>query len=193
MKTLEREIKVIIPNSELPKYKQILENLAWPKETLQVNYYFDTEDFSLEASEKTLRIRQKHDKLMLQYKYYKSRKGAVRECTEFEREVVEFPKFISSILLPDYIVQDEDTEYKYVGSLVTKRVEYVIDGTIVSLDENYYLGKYDCEIEVESKELSKAQEVLGRLSIQQTSADLSLGKYSRFVREYKRLMHLEFP
>lgn len=123
---------------------------------------------------------------MLQYKYDKKYIGTEKTCKEFEKAIRTFPQYISSEDV-SVIGTLEDTEfYRYVGSLVTERLDYIYDEMDISLDKNYYLGKCDYEIEIEFKDYKKAERILELLSIIKTETQ-QMGKYSRFIKELQGL------
>jgi len=182
---IEREIKSIVSESTLLKYKNILDGLAENKRILQINYYFDTPDFQLNSLGNTLRIRQKGKQLMLQYKYEKQYTGLEKTCKEFETALNTFPQCILSKDLPCNELESV-LLYGYVGNLITERLDYIYAETIISLDKSYYLGKCDHEIEIEFQNYENAETILNFLSIENIETH-EMGKYNRFVKELQRL------
>ena len=182
---IEREIKSMATQTLMLQYKSILDNLVDPKRILQINYYFDTPDFQLNSLGNTLRVRQINNELVLQYKYDKHYNGTEKTCEEFEISIQALPLYILSNALPND-THNPALHYNYIGSLVTERLDYLYGQAIISLDKSYYLGKCDCEIEVEFQDYKMANEILRLLSIEEIET-FEMGKYSRFAREYKRL------
>jgi len=182
---IEREIKLLISEPMFIDYMNKLNSLVVCKRILQINYYFDTPDFQNYSLGRTLRIRQKDNQLLLQYKYNKQYSGFENMCNEFEIIVDTFPRDISSKDFPCNSM-DMANLYRYVGNLVTERFEYTYAKTIISLDKNYYLGKCDYEIEIEFQDYKQAEDLLKLLSIEKTKSHGD-GKYSRFVKEMLRL------
>ena len=182
---IEQEIKSIISESLLLKYKKILDGLTPHKRILQINYYFDSPDFRLNSLGNTLRIRQKENQLILQYKYEKQYTGIQKTCKEFEVELQRFPSHISSNDFPSDTI-DSDSLYKFAGNLITERLDYIYAETNISLDKSYYLGKCDYEIEIEFQDYNKAEAILKLLSIEKIESH-EMGKYNRFVKELQRL------
>lgn len=182
---IEQEIKSIISESMLLKYKNILDGVASHRRTLQINYYFDTPDFRLNSLGNTLRIRQKENQLMLQYKYEKKYTGIQKTCKEFEVALQRFPPYVSSNDFPCDAI-DSDSLYKFVGNLITERLDYIYVETNISLDKSYYFGKCDYEIEIEFQDYKKAEAILKLLSIEIIESH-EIGKYNRFVKELQRL------
>ena len=182
---IEREIKSLVSDGMLENFKNILDSVATPVRIVQINYYFDTPDLILNSSGNTLRIRQKKDGLLLQYKYDKQYTNKEKTCKEYEKSLTSFPLLIPSNDLPNF-APDSTIFFTPVGNLITERIDYIYNYTTVSLDENYYLGKCDNEIEVEFKQYEDAEKILKLLSIENIETS-DAGKYSRFVNELKRL------
>ncbi len=178
---IENEIKAIITKKQLMSYKEILDKLIGSQKKLQVNYYFDTEDLKLFKNGSTLRIRQINDNLKIQYKLDKEYVGLKRICKEYESSIQAFPKVLSLDIFED--LRACQTNYKYIGNLITERLDYFYDETIISLDTSYYLGKTDFEIEIEFEDDKKAENVLKILSIETLELQKN-GKYKRFITEY---------
>lgn len=182
---IEQEIKSLISESMFLKYKNILDGLTTYARILQINYYFDTPNFQLNSLGNTLRIRQKENQLMLQYKYEKQYTGIQKTCKEFEVALQRFPSYISSNDFPCGIIEP-DPSYRFVGNLITERLDYLYAETDISLDKSYYLGKCDYEIEIEYQDYKKAETILKLLAIEKTELH-DMGKYNRFVKELQRL------
>ena len=176
---IEHEVKKIVAKSTLQKYKKILDGLTASKKSLQVNYYFDTPNFMLYTFGRTLRVRQKESELVLQYKYDKHYTGKERICREYERKLECFPESIFSDQLPDGEAQFPAV-FNYVGCLVTERIDYLFDDAKVSLDMNFYLGEFDCEVELEFQEYGRADTLLDLLCFGSDEMPV-IGKYDRFV------------
>ncbi len=172
------------------KYKNILDELTICTRILQINYYFDTPDFQLNSLGNTLRIRQKENQLMLQYKYEKQYTGIQKTCKEFELALQRFPSYISS---NDFscIKTEPDLSYGFVGNLITERFDYIYAETNISLDKSYYIGKCDYEIEIEFQNYKKAETIMKLLSIGKAETHEG-GKYGRFVKELQRLENEEY-
>jgi len=170
-KMLEKEYerKLII---DCEKFNLLLEDFTEKfhrEEIFQINYYYDTPDFSIFNSGETLRVRQIDDILKLQYKYNKSRINDVRISDEYSEKINELPKIITV----------NDIETYNIGFMVTHRHNFNFEDCIVSLDKNYYLGVVDYEIEVEAEKENELPDILKELNF---SSD-SIGKYSRFAEK----------
>ena len=179
---IEREIKLLIEETEYKQCKQQLDLITTPKEKLQINYYFESEDFALNKSGKTLRIRQIGTELMLQYKYNKYREGVVNICEEYEKQLSKFQVAVFSTELPDSTRENCDI-YKYIGCLVTQRLDYSIGQTVISLDKNLYLGEQDFEIECEFPDFNAVKEAFRFLPLANAN-NKTCSKYKRFFQKY---------
>ena len=136
----ELEKKLLLTEDE---YDYLMEHLGYdspliPKPiTTQVNYYFDTDDFSMNRQNTTCRIRLKDGKYKATMKKHAS---SGNQSTETEMEIrngLESNAFT-------------DMGLKLQGELVTKRCVVLKDANCEAvLDKNEYLGQTDYELEIE--------------------------------------------
>ena len=182
---VEQEIKVLLSQETIAECERILSHMAFPRNFLQINYYYDNPDFFLNSIGDTLRIRQNDDQLLLQYKHKMYHDGRIKSNEEYEASIKCLPKYITDESLP-YKQSSTTSTYSLVGILVTERSNYEFDGIIVSIDKNYYLGKLDYEVEIEFQDYNKAMEIAGLLPLIEQGIQ-NEGKYTRYVKEYKRL------
>jgi len=139
------------------KYNLLLNNFTekFPREDIfQINYYYDTPDFSLLNSGETLRARQIENVLKLQYKYNKTRIDNIRISDEYSEKINELSKIITVNGIETY----------NIGFMVTERHNFNLENCIVSLDKNYYLGIVDYEIEVETETESDLPDILNEFT-----------------------------
>ena len=103
----------------------------------QINYYFDTDDLSMNRQNTTCRVRFKDGK----YKAtMKSHSGNGEQSTETEMEVHDGIRDNAFL----------DMGLKLFGELITERCIILKDGICeVVLDKNEYLGYTDFELEIE--------------------------------------------
>jgi uncharacterized protein YjbK len=155
---VESELKYMITFEE---YNQLL-NMStnnFQKQTLiQINYYFDTNEFELDKRGITLRIRQTEKDLKLELKSPISKDGALRVKKEFSRSIDKLP-FVINFINDEWseLIQCNSDLY-LKGSLITQRTKLDSeDGIEIVLDKSYYLGLIDYELEVEFQEGLKAQ------------------------------------
>ncbi len=150
------------------------------RDVLQINYYYDTADLQLLRDNTTLRVRQIGGQLRMQAKLHTRQVDGCSISEEKESPLETLPSVLSC--------PEKGTLCYLQGSLVTRRVRYVpIPGIKAEFDENFYLGHYDCELELEFLE-ERREQVAGlirRLGL--CSPDTVLGKASRFYRAKKDL------
>ncbi len=178
----ELEMKILTDLEEFSRISRALTQHTGTsgKGYVQVNYYFDTPGFSLAAAHAMLRVRQVENRLLLQYKNKRKRVGSMLLCDEFEAELPALPQTVNPAR---YFSGVEDWDCCLAGSLVTHRTDFVFPGAVVSLDENFYLGKTDYEVEIEGEE--EAIERLSAFLNPQGESKTGNGKFSRFVRQYE--------
>ncbi len=175
MNNIEYEHKKLL-NSEGYNSLMLKLNAVYTfEETLQINYYYDNKDLTLYHNGNTLRVRQKANKLTLERKYNK------RYASTGERICDENSRIIES--LPSKVVLNGNV-YFYLGNLTTVRKNYIIDNNIISLDANYYLGKVDYELEVESKNEIVLPEIISQSVTFDNCYD---GKYTRFIKAFRKM------
>ena len=136
----EFEKKLLLTEDE---YDYLMEHLGYESPliqkpvTTQVNYYFDTDDFSMNRQNTTCRIRLKDGKYKATMKKHAS---GGDQSTETEMEIrngLESNAFT-------------DMGLKLQGELVTKRCVVLKDANCEAvLDKNEYLGHKDFELEIE--------------------------------------------
>lgn len=136
----ELEKKLLLTEDE---YAYLMEHLGYENPliqkpiTTQVNYYFDTDDFSMNRQNTTCRIRLKDGKYKATMKKHTSGSD---QSTETEMEIrngLESNAFT-------------DMGLKLQGELVTKRCVVLKDANCEAvLDKNEYLGHKDFELEIE--------------------------------------------
>lgn len=174
---IENEFKAMLNREQFDKImNELMCKYQIEKSILQVNYYYDTEDFSLARQNASLRVRQKEKGLVLEYKHKNAIVGSVRKSEEKKSEIAILPK---KIVLSQYFSAINNKEENiYVGNLITERINFNIDGAIISLDKNYYLGNCDYELEIEAHTIEQINNEKNNLQINFTAN--RVGKYKRF-------------
>lgn len=105
--------------------------------TTQINYYFDTDDFSMDRQNTTCRVRLKNEKCKATMKRHSSNGDQ-----SFETEMEMYNGLESNAFT--------DMGLKLQGKLVTERCVLFKDNTCEAvLDKNEYLGHTDYELEIE--------------------------------------------
>ena len=136
----ELEKKLFLTEDE---YDYLMEHLGYESPSIQkpivtqINYYFDTDDFSMNRQNTTCRIRLKDGKYKATMKKHSS---DTDQSTETEMEIhngLESNAFT-------------DMGLKLHGELITKRCVVFKDANCEAvLDKNEYLGHTDYELEIE--------------------------------------------
>jgi uncharacterized protein YjbK len=132
---LEHEKKIMLTMDE---YEVIAECCKDMPVITQINYYFDTEDLSMNKRGITCRIRAKNGKYRITIKNH----NTYNPSCSIEEHLCEGSQYDSKVF--------EALGLYFQGELVTSRiVMYKDDFCEVVLDMNFYLGHTDFEIEVE--------------------------------------------
>lgn len=133
---LEYEKKVLLTAEEYDSIMKLLGEYASVES--QTNYYFDTDDLSMNKKGTTCRIRAKNGKFKATMKRHNT---SSPDCS-MEADLVEKTEFDPQIF--------KVFGLHYQGELVTERVVLHKDNVCeMVLDRNVYLGYTDFELEVE--------------------------------------------
>ena len=139
----ELEKKLLLTEEE---YDYLMEHFGYESPlisipiTTQVNYYFDTDDFSMNRQNTTCRIRLKDGKYKATMKRHSTGED---QSTETEMEI--YNGLESNAFT--------DMGLKLQGELITKRCVAFKDSNCEAvLDKNEYLGQTDYELEIEYKQ-----------------------------------------
>jgi uncharacterized protein YjbK len=154
----------------------------------QTNYYFDTEDFQIKNHNSALRIRLKNDTYTLTLKQQFD-KHILETHQTFDNRL--FHEILRGHPLPEGEVtealrklQIDSMEVKCLGELTTNRVELPYQDGLLVLDENHYLGKIDYELEYESADYNKGQQIfLSLLQSKNIPVRKTKSKIHRFFAE----------
>ncbi|HLR79403.1 MAG TPA: CYTH domain-containing protein [Bacillota bacterium] len=152
MQEIEIEFKNLLTAEE---YNRLLTSLPFPRQAqAQVNYYFDTKDFSLQDHLCALRIRKKNDSFRLTLKEA-SDVGVLETHDDLAENL--FLKWIQGQIIPQPNTTKQlnklnvsPDDLRYYGSLVTKRREYRENDVLYVLDYSTYNGCSDYELEIEA-------------------------------------------
>ncbi|EST52170.1 hypothetical protein T458_24440 [Brevibacillus panacihumi W25] len=190
----EQEYKRLLNADDFNKLANYLDTKYEKETVIQTNYYFDTYNFCLQKKKVTLRIREKQGNFQICLKQ-KMEERSLTTSTEIKRNlsIEEAVYMLLNNRIPVDVVhciaEKNVNPYKIriLGSLNTKRTNYVTDLGILSLDHSLYFGKHDYEIELETSESefaeNKLMKLLKKLEIDSEST-VGNGKYSRFVKEF---------
>lgn len=143
---------------------------------LQVNYYYDTEDYVLNKMNTTVRIRQKDDVSELQIKKHHKYDRELVTSDEYTKEIDVLPYMIKATSIPCIL--------RLKGVLITERRTFTFgNNSIICFDKNVYLGicDYEVEIEVDKSDIDEALEIVAYLNVEQKQIE------SKSERFFKRL------
>ena len=136
----ELEKKILLTEDE---YDYLMEHFGYENPliqkpiTTQINYYFDTDDFSMNRNNTTCRIRWKDGNYKATMKKHSS---DTDQSTETEMKIYDGLESNAFI----------DMGLKLQGELITKRCVIMKDVNCeIVLDKNEYLGYTDYELEIE--------------------------------------------
>lgn len=155
-KELEIEYKNLLTKLE---YQNLLETTNLTKENIheQTNIYFDTKNGILKEKRQGLRIRLLPLKIEFTLKVPQKNSYTYLEITDIlnvfdlDKSLEEQIDLSKSEVL-NYLANENIlvTDLKEIGSLTTKRAEKKLDqNTLLVLDESYYYGVTDYELEME--------------------------------------------
>lgn len=149
---IEIEYKNLLTKEE---FDHILNNYPFPKnETEQINYYFETKDFSLKKHGCALRIREKNGQFVLTMK--EPHPNGLLETHEPLSKEEAYDMINGKIIKRDTInnqlknmniaIQD----LAYYGQLLTERREITYENVLLVLDYSIYNDRSDYELEIEA-------------------------------------------
>ena len=139
---IEREIKIMLSEEEYATLARVM--CRHRTVNTQTNYYFDTDDLSMNKKGITCRIRYKNGFYKATVKKHNA-DGA--ECS-IENDICEKTEFDPTVF--------NTLGLRFQGELVTERLK-ICDDVFCNavLDRNTYLGKTDFELEIEYSEACK--------------------------------------
>lgn len=165
MQEIEIERKTLLTKEEFARLEKAL---PFPeKAVVQVNHYFETENFALKEKGAALRIRTRNGKYFLTLKEPHTL-GLLEthdiltetECNAW-LQGIHFPG--NNVLIRLKKLAIDVHHLRYFGALTTERKTFS-DGPITyMLDKSHYLGVTDYELEIEAQTNEQANEALHRI------------------------------
>lgn len=186
---IESEYKCMIDGS---LYQDIINKLNLEckgKTVIQINYYYDTEDFSLDKNNITFRIRQKDEKLSMEIKCPIEKNGLLRVKNEIIYTIDRVPNCIDLGKSDLFNYLDGTCNIMLIGSLITERTSYAVKkGIKVDIDKSYYFGNVDYELEIEFEEnlQKEALKLLEELTLNGKNVPDG-GKRDRFINKLRQM------
>lgn len=182
---IENEFKVMLTDEQ---YEKIIAMYDWNKVLVQINHYYDSDNFDLEKQNITCRVREIDGKYSWQMKFptYK-----VLSRLEFEEPLDSLPEEIDAdkATRPNPHRHDMLPVVKRLGSLKTTRNVYCFKGGEIDLDKSEYFGKVDYELEIEFTDEDAARAVLDEITEKlglTPNTEERVGKIRRFLDEYSK-------
>ena len=177
----ETELKSIIDEETYTRVKCVFD---WEKVILQENHYYTDKDGLLRKKRVMVRVRTVGKKNVMQVKLHKNPGSPLQICEENEYSVDGVPESIDAKKAKEITGMDVG-ELLRLGSAVTERHILKRGTTELCLDKTTYFGKTDYEVELEYI-LNVDVELLQTLNSIGVAFDKkSVGKFSRFLREYE--------
>ena len=173
--SIEKEFKFLVEKNTFEETKRRIKTNGYKSDNkIQINYYYDTDDYRLLKSGSTVRVRQNGENLILQVKNHLQCKEEFSISNEYEKKIDFLHNKVFFECFSKYV--------QFLGSLITHRETFYF-GTSgqICFDVNEYLGVVDYEIEIEfdEQDLKEAQEISKMIKRYLKPGN----KYSRFVRQ----------
>ena len=155
----EMEFKHMLTREEYCRIGEWMDGESAPPIFVQINYYYDTDEYDLHREDITLRVRQTEGRLLCQCKYESGNSAdGANIRTELEQEIRSLPRKIDPGDVFDHRRVRDLPKTRLLGCLVTERRVYAVEpGGDVTLDRSHYLGHTDWELEIEYEESQAEQ------------------------------------
>lgn len=194
MTNIEKEIKILINENQYESIKKSTEGLSG-RDKLQINHYFDTDDFALCSGGLMLRIREKMCDYIITLKVLKSLLDNIRTAEELEftidsvyvQVLMDKPCMILSYypIIRETILKRLNKpmdKLAYKGSMSTLRTTFSFGELCFELDKNEYLDINDYELECEIPDLDSVKKIDCFLRYWLISRQTTVkSKYERFI------------
>jgi uncharacterized protein YjbK len=148
-KEIEEEFKYLVPREQYQMLlSKCIERYPFIRYGLHVNYYYDTEDGTLNKAKTTVRIRQQNEKMSLQIKKHIKSNNGLSTSDEYCKRINMLP----------YALRIPNVPYNLYmrGVLITERKTFSFGkNSFICFDSNTYLGTCDYEVEIEVDKADK--------------------------------------
>lgn len=178
----ETELKSII-TKEI--YERVKKAFIWDKVKEQTNHYYTDKSGILREKRIMVRVRVVDGKPKLQVKLHKNSSSPLQICEENEYETDTVTEFIDSETTKKITGIDTDGLYR-MGSAVTLRHSLKRSGSEICLDKTEYFDIVDYEVEMEYEDKMSAELLMKLTSLGVEFKESCVGKFSRFLAEYKK-------
>ena len=152
---------------------------SFSEHKLQANYYYDTDENTLNSEKITVRIRQQHSDMKLQIKKHREFDNGLSTSDEYSEKIDTLPSFMR--------IPDISDNVFLKGALVTERQVFSFGkNSNICFDENMYLGicDYEVEIEVDERDTAEALFVINYIGLAQKPIE---SKSERFFRRLEAI------
>jgi uncharacterized protein YjbK len=150
---IELEYKYLLDKESFNNITNLLNKKYSVKKILQLNYYYDSDDFYFTNNDITFRIRQKEEDLNIEIKTLKSRSGNLNIKNEFKEKINNLPLSFDINKTEWKNILNYNGIINLKGVLITERlICHPSEGIEIDLDKNLYLGQIDYELEIEYEE-----------------------------------------
>ena len=152
---------------------------SFSEHKLQANYYYDTDDNTLNSEKITVRIRQQHSDMKLQIKKHREFDNGLSTSDEYSEKIDTLPSFMR--------IPDISDNVFLKGVLVTERKTFFFGrNSSICFDGNMYLGicDYEVEIEVDERDTEDALSIINYLGLIQKPIK---SKSERFFRRLEAM------
>lgn len=178
----ETELKSIIDEET---YTRVKRAFNWTSVKEQENHYYTDDAGVLRKNRVMVRVRVIDGVSKIQVKLHQNQGSPLQICEETEYDTDGVNETIDADTARK-ITGMNVGELRRMGCAVTKRRSLTREATELCLDKTSYFGKTDYEVELEYVEKMSA-ELLGKLISLGVTFDKScVGKFSRFLDEYKK-------
>lgn len=178
----ETELKSII---DFDTYTRVKRAFNWKNVFEQENHYYTDCGGILRKNRVMVRVRVTGDVSKIQVKLHKNSDSPLQICEETEFETDGVPETLSAETAKQITGMDVGELYR-MGASVTKRRTLKRGDTELCLDKTTYFDKTDYEIELEYVEKMSADLLIKLMPLGVTFNKKSVGKFSRFLEEYKK-------
>ena len=86
--SIEKEFKFLVEKNTFEETKRRIKTNGYKSDNkVQINYYYDTDDYRLLKADRTVRVRQNGEKLILQVKNHLQNKEEFSISDEYEKKI----------------------------------------------------------------------------------------------------------
>lgn len=192
MEEIEIEGKALVSKKDFFTICQYF-NVDESEATIQHNYYFETNSFSLKNAGAALRIREKENTFTLTLKH-EQEEGIVETHQPLTKK--EWEEAVSLQFFPNGAVVNklesmhiDLSQLQFVGTLTTRRIEFPYEHGLLCLDISEYFDHVDYEIEFEGSSKKHVettlQNLFTKLNIVPSHADPKISRFFQAKRNNK--------